>query len=568
MEDNMKHVLTTLFMGLILILGTVSTASAVSSSTAQDAQQEEVDKIFAEWDKPDTPGCALAVIKDGRIVYKKGYGIANLDYNIPITPQTVFDIGSTSKQFTAGSIALLALEGTISLDDDIRMYIPELPEYDQPITIRHLIHHTSGVRDYGTLWELAGMEDHNVYTLKDIVDMCAQQNSLNFSPGDEHLYSNSGYILLAAIVERVCGVTLGEYAKKHIFEPLGMKNTCVYEDRTAIIKNRATGYSKNQKGQYSIDHYFNFAMGGDGQVLTTVEDLFLWDQNFYDPKVGGQEFLDLIHTRGVLNSGEELDYAFGLGHGEYRGVKTVSHGGAWGGFRAQLIRIPEHKFSVAVLSNLGTVNPSALANKVIDIYLADSLQPKKEKAGGKTPREKPFSVDTKVFDLYEGKYQLEIGLMFKILKENNRLWVEVEGQPKLELQPLSETRYYLEMVEAEVTFVKDDSGKVKEMIFHQGEQDIKGKKIKASALTPEQMKDYEGEYHCAELRVTYKLFLDQGKLYAQIGKKDRTELNVMEEDSFAGSMFTGQFERNMEGQIIGFSLDAGRVKNLKFMKKQ
>jgi len=564
----MRHASTTLIIGLIFILGTASTGLAVPSLTAQDSHQEKVDTVFAEWDKPDSPGCALAVIKDGRIVYKKGYGAANLDHNIPITPQTVFDIGSTSKQFTAGAIALLALEGKLSLDDDIRTYIPELPEYDRPITIRHLIHHTSGVRDYGTLWGLAGMEDHNVYTMQDIVDMCAQQKNLNFTPGDEHLYSNSGYILLAVIVERVSGLTLGEYAKKHIFEPLGMNSTRIYEDRTAVIKNRATGYSKNDRGGFAIDHYINFAMGGDGQVLTTVEDLFLWDQNFYDPKVGGQEFLDLIHTRGVLNNGKELDYAFGLGHGEYRGVKTVSHGGAWGGFRAQLIRIPEYKFSVAVLSNLGTVNPSALANKVIDIYLADSLQPKKEKAGGKTPREKPFSVDPKVFDLYEGKYQLEIGLMFEILKENNRLWIHVEGQPKLELQPLSETRYYLEMVEAEVTFVKDDSGKVKEMILHQGERDIKGKKIKAPALTPEQMKDYEGEYHCAELRVTYKLFLDQGKLYAQIGKKDKFELNVTEKDVFAGSMFTGQFERNAEGRVAGFSLDAGRVKNLKFMKKQ
>jgi len=163
---------------------------------------------------------------------------------------------------------------------------------------------------------------------------------------------------------------------------------------------------------------------------------------------------------------------------------------------------------------------------------------------------------------------LEISLMLKILKENNRLWVKVEGQPKLELQPLSETRYYLEMVEAEVTFLKDDSGKVTKMILQQGERDIKGKKIEASALTPEQMKDYEGEYHSAELRVTYKLFLDQDKLYAQIGKKDKFELNVTEKDAFAGSRFTGQFERNAEGRVPGFILDAGRVKNLKFMKKE
>jgi CubicO group peptidase (beta-lactamase class C family) len=479
----------------------------------------------------------------------------------------VFDIGSTSKQFTAGSIALLALAGKISLDDDIRKHIPELPEYERPITIRHLVHHTSGVRDYGTLWGLAGIEDHNVYTTQDIVDICSQQKNLNFTPGDEYLYSNSGYILLAVIVERISGLTLGEYAKKNIFDPLGMKNTRIYEDRTAVIKSRATGYSKNDKGGYSIDHYINFAMGGDGQVLTTVEDLFLWDQNFYNPRVGGQEFLDLIHTRGVLNSGKELDYAFGLMHGEHRGVKTVHHGGAWGGFRAQLIRVPEHKFSVAVLSNLGSVNPSALANRVINIYLADHLEPEEEKVETKTSKEKVISVDPKIHDLYVGKYQLEIGLMFEVLKEENRLWIQVEGQPKFELQPLSETKYYLEMVDGTVTFIKDESEKYKKVTLNQGGRDVSGKRIEALAISPDKMKAYCGDYYSDELRVTYTLIMDQDKLYALIGEKEKIELNVTAEDEFAGSMFRGIFERNTEGQVIGFSLDAGRVKNLKFVRK-
>ena len=563
----MRRILSILFIGLILTFSPTIQETAALSSTAENSYQEQVDKIFRQWDKPESPGCALAVIKDGKIIYKKGYGAANLDYNIPITPQTVFDIGSTSKQFTAGSIALLALAGKLSLDDDIRKHIPELPEYEKPITIRNLIHHTSGVRDYGTLWGLAGIEDHNVFTIQDIVDICAQQKNLNFTPGEEYLYSNSGYILLAAIVERVSGMTLGEYAKKHIFDPLGMKHTLIYEDRTAIIKNRATGYSKNDKDGYSVDHYFNFAMGGDGQVLTTVEDLFLWDQNFYNPKVGGKEFLDLIHTRGVLNSGKELHYAFGLMHGEHRGLKTVSHGGAWGGFRAQLIRVPDHEFSVTVLSNLGSVNPSALANRVIDIYLADHLAPEKKKAETKTAETQVISVDPEVFDLYMGKYQLDIGLMFEVLKENNRLWIQVEGQPKFELQPLSETRYYLEMVDGQVTFAKDESGRVTKITLHQGGRDIKGKRIESSVLTPEQMKDYTGEYYSDELQVTYQLYVKQGKLYAQIGKKDKIELNVMTKDTFAGAMFTGTFERNVDGHITGFSLDAGRVKNLKFVRK-
>lgn len=289
-----------------------------------------VDNIFAEQDKPDSPGCAVAVIQDGKIIYKQGYGIANLDYNIPITPQTVFDIGSTSKQFTAACIALLVEEGKVSLNNNIRTYIPEIPEYQRPITISHLLHHTSGIRDYLELMNLAGMDWHNVYSDQDIIDLLARQIKLNFLPGEEYLYSNSGYILLAVIVKRVTGMSTGEYATKNIFKPLGMKNTFIYEDSTRIVKNRAIGYSKDEKNRFHIDHLFNFVLAGDGQIYTTVEDLFLLDKNFYNPKIGGENFRSLLLTRGWLNNGKEIDYAFGLFHGKYKGLKTVSHPGGWG----------------------------------------------------------------------------------------------------------------------------------------------------------------------------------------------------------------------------------------------
>ncbi|MBN1222328.1 MAG: serine hydrolase [Candidatus Aminicenantes bacterium] len=563
----MKKTHRVLFMAITILLVTAAFSHGVTGVTTQGSIEEKIDRIFSEWDKVDSPGCALAVIKDGQIAYEKAYGAANLDYDIPITPQTVFDIGSTSKQFTASCIILLALDGKISLDDDVHKYIPELPDYGKPVTIRHLIHHTSGVRDYGALWMLAGMEDHNVYTLQDIVDICARQNNLNFPPGEEHLYSNSGYILLAAIVERVSGMTLGAYAAKNIFEPLGMTHTLVYEDRTQIIKNRATGYSKNDKGTYQIDHYFNFAMGGDGQVLTTVEDLFLWDQNFYNPKVGGEEFLDFLHTRGSLNSGKTLDYAMGLSHGEYRGLKTVSHGGAWGGFRAQLMRIPSLKFSVIVLSNLGSISPDKLAYKVTDLYLADQLMPEKSETKPEPSMKEIVTVNSELFDLYAGNYQLEFGYMAKIFKENDRLWVQVAGQPKFELQPVSETEYYLEVIGAYITFIKDGSGNVSQLTFTQGGRDFSGKKIEVPPMSADELQEYGGEYTSEELLVTYTLISEDGILYLRIGKKPKIELTMTGKDSFSGPMFSGIFERNSGSRIAGLILDAGRVKNLKFTKK-
>ncbi|UCC39725.1 MAG: serine hydrolase [Candidatus Aminicenantes bacterium] len=555
------------FSILLIIICTVAAyANTLVHKEIDESLKAKIDKIFAEWDNPETPGCALAVIQDGEIVYKRGYGIANLDYNIPITSKTEFDIGSTSKQFTAACIALLIAEGKLSLDDDIRTYIPELPEYESSITVRHLLHHTSGVRDYLTLMGLSGMEAHNVYSDQDIVDLLAHQKNLNFAPGKEYLYSNSGYILLAVIVKRVSGMSMGEYANKHIFEPLGMTNTFVYEDRTRIIKNRAIGYSKDDKGVFHVDHFFNFDLAGDGQIYTTVEDLLLWDRNFYDLKVGGKNFISLMLTQGSLNSGKTLDYALGLMHGKYKGLKTVHHGGAWGGFRAQMIRISDHKFSVVVLSNLGSISPTKLAHKVIDLLLADHIQPDKEKKEAEKSQEKPATIDPAVYDAYVGKYQLEMGLLITITKEDNRLWAKVAGQQKIELFPISEATFDIKVVDAQVSFHKDDKGKVTKIVLHQGGQDMPGKKIEAPPLTQEQLAEYAGNYYSDELLVTYKLVMEEDKLFAYVRKQPRIEIEITEKDKFSGAMFRATIERAEDGEVIGFSLDAGRVKNLKFKK--
>ncbi|UCC40224.1 MAG: beta-lactamase family protein, partial [Candidatus Aminicenantes bacterium] len=234
------------------------------SVVSPDEKTDKVDKLFSKWDSTISPGAALAIIKDGRIVYKRGYGMANLEHNIPITPTSVFRIGSTSKQFTASCVAILALQGKISLDDDIRKHIPELPKYEKPITIRHLLHHTSGMRDYLTLSAIAALPDDHFYTPKDSVELLSRQRGLNFPPGEEHLYSNSGYLLLGVIVQRVSGKSLNDFAQTHIFKPLGMENTHFHDDHTMVVENRADGYSPLKKGfridMTTLDHV------GDGGV--------------------------------------------------------------------------------------------------------------------------------------------------------------------------------------------------------------------------------------------------------------------------------------------------------------
>ena len=305
------------------------------SCSSTDIRTGKVDEIFSTWDRIDSPGCALGVINNGKLIYTRGYGSANLEYGLPITSKSVFRIGSTSKQFTAMCIALLEEEEKLSLDDNIRRYIPEMPVYESAITIRHLLHHTSGIRDYLTLWSIAGSRDDDFFVDDEVLAMLSRQKELNFAPGDEYLYSNSGYFLLSQIVKRITGKSMREYAEKNIFEPLGMTHTHFHDDHTRIVPKRASGYESTGKNMFRIS-MTTLDMIGDGGIFTTIEDLLLWDRNFYENKLGkgGPELIEKMQTTGCLNDGTHLDYALGLVVKEHRGLKKVSHGGAFVGYRA------------------------------------------------------------------------------------------------------------------------------------------------------------------------------------------------------------------------------------------
>ncbi|MDE0689023.1 MAG: serine hydrolase [Candidatus Poribacteria bacterium] len=332
----------------------------------------KVDQLFAEWDKSDSPGAALAIVKDGEIIYKQGYGTANLEYDIPITTTTIFDIASVSKQFAGFAIATLSHEGKFSLDDDIRTYLPDVPDFGSTITIRHLSHHTSGLRDWVQSLVIAGDMMDDVISFKHILRMARHQKTLNFEPGSEFLYSNTGYNLLAEIVERVTGDSFRDWTDTHIFKPLGMANSHFHDDYEMILKNRAYSYQADENGGYK--HAVNNTTAlGSSSLYSTVEDLAKWILNFDHTRIGEQAVIEQMHQRGVLNDGEQIDYAFGLNIGEYRGLKTVGHSGSWRGFRSHLTRFPDQKFGVVILCNLDTFNPLSLAEKIADFYLVDVL---------------------------------------------------------------------------------------------------------------------------------------------------------------------------------------------------
>ena len=344
---------------------------AVGQSALPDSLAKRVDAVFSRF-TPATPGCAVGVFQNGKIAYAKGYGLASVEFAAPITPRTPFITGSLSKQFTAAAIALLVEQGRLSLDDDVRKYVPELHDYGKRVTIGHLVHHTSGLRDFWALVDAGGMRPDDGYTVSDILALAARQRRLNFDPGAEYNYSNTGYVLLGVVVQRVTGKTLRQFAAEQIFTPLGMANSHFHDDHNEVVRGRASAYSPLPGGGWRINIWNNDIVG-QGGVMTTMEDLQKWDENFYTGVVGGKGFLARQLQRGKLNNDSTLTYAFGVQVGSYRGMPTVEHSGSTGGYRTDLVRFPSAHTSVATLCNVSNADAGALANRVADVVLGNKF---------------------------------------------------------------------------------------------------------------------------------------------------------------------------------------------------
>jgi CubicO group peptidase (beta-lactamase class C family) len=328
----------------------------------------EVDAVFAQWDRPGSPGCALGVYKDGQIVYTRGYGMADLEHDAPINPDSVFYAGSVSKQFTAMAAALAIRQGRLGADDDVRKYVPELPDHGRPITIRHLVHHTSGLRDINALMVLAGRREDDAFDNEAVLRTAGRQKALNFMPGDEYLYSNSGYAMLALAIERATGTPFAAYADVNIFQPLGMTVSHFHTDLSRLVKHRAYAYDRRADGTFALNSPQNERAGAGG-LFTSVRELVRWDENFYDGRVGGLDVIRMLETPGRLNGGTELTYAWGLMIGSYRGLPVVEHSGSLGGYRAHILRFRAAHASVAVLCNVSNVNTRTAVRRVADAVL-------------------------------------------------------------------------------------------------------------------------------------------------------------------------------------------------------
>lgn len=406
-------------------------------SFGQIKESQSIDNIFMEWDKPNTPGAAIGIIKNGNLIYSNGYGIGDLEHDIEITPSSVFYIGSVSKQFVTFSILLLEEQGKLNLDDKIQKHLPDFPEYDSPLTIRHFIHHTSGVRDYLTLMYLKGRSYLDKIDENEVYELIKKQKELNFSPGEKHLYSNSCYFMLAMIIEKAAGHSLKMFAHENIFEPLGMKNSLFYDDNTDLIKNRVFSYKKKSNEEGFDNLIMRFDLVGSGGVYSNIEDLFLWDQNFYKNKLGkgGQKIINKMHEEGLLNSGESSGYAFALNNGVYRGLKTVSHGGSLAGYRAQLMRFPEEKTSIIILANRGDSNPTDKTLQVADVILENEFSEKPQKKKDNTVQNStnnskkifPKQLIGELKDYTGNFYSEELDFNYLVILRDGKLKVEISN---------------------------------------------------------------------------------------------------------------------------------------------
>ena len=363
----------TLLVTAIVVL-TQSLIPAQQGAAVAPAPAAAVDDIFSKWSS-STPGCAVGVAVAGKPVLLKAYGMADLERDVRNMPDTIFEAGSVSKQFTAMAVQLLASEGKLSIDDQVRKYIPELPDYGKPLTIRHMLSHTSGLRDWGSIESIAGWpRTTREYTHAHVLEIVSKQKALNFDPGTNWSYSNTGFNLAAIIVSRVSGMSLAEFSKQRIFGPLGMTHTSWRDDHTRIVKGRAIAYSQDN-GDYHIEMPFE-NIYGNGGLLTTVGDLLIWNENLVNPKVGNAKLISEMATGGTFNDGKPLEYyGLGLFIEIHRGVHNVYHSGSTAGYRAHLNRFPDSRTSVAVLCNGSNGDASRAANRVSDLYLGDRLKP-------------------------------------------------------------------------------------------------------------------------------------------------------------------------------------------------
>jgi CubicO group peptidase (beta-lactamase class C family) len=545
-------------VGVMLFAPTLASAQGPASNDLA----KKIDQIFARFG-PTSPGCAVGLAKDGQTLYTHGYGSANLEYGVPLTDSTVLESGSVAKQFTASAILALVADGKLKLTDDIRRYLPEVPEFGgQKITIQNLLTHTSGLRDQ---WGLLGIEGRGpgtqVHTLMTTLDLVAHQKMLNFPPGSAYLYSNTGYALAALIVQRVSGKSLDAFMQERYFRPLGMTHTQWRDDFTEVVRNRATAYSGSDATGFHQDMPFT-NMIGNGGLLSTVGDLMKWNENLDRGTIGGRSYLDAIQTQMRLNNGRTLSYALGLTVNSYNGAREVSHDGSTAGYRTYLARFPEQHVSIAVWCNNASAGPGALGHQVADLVLSKGTIA----AGG--PSAEKVELPAAALEQWAGTYRDVFSDQTLTLTASNGTLRSPESGGgrgnQTVLVPVGGLRF---RGSAGIATFSTVGGK-RMFALPRADGDTSHYEEVRLPPSPVRLRDYVGTYASDELDVRFTIAERDGKLFLQRRPSEEFELRPSYEDDFrsGGGLGTLRFARDTKGAINGFSFYAGRVVDVRFRR--
>ena len=530
----------------------------------------KADSIIKASFSATNPGCAIGVVKDGKILFKQTYGMSNLDYRIPVSDSTVFNLASVSKQFTAFLVLLLEKEGKLNLDDEIGKYIPELKIYGPVVTIRQLLHHTSGIPSTDNVLLFAGLSPEMPWDSDDEFNMIQTYQKLNYKPNAEENYSNAGYFLLTRIVEKVTGESFAQCMAEKVFKPLKMKTASIYDSPGKIIPNRASGYRKTGD-VYIKTNTEGESISGSTNVYVSISDMAKWCINLTTHLLGGTELSDKqFNTKDTLNNGDTIHYTYGFFTGKRRGLKTVEHGGFTMGFKDQVTVIPEAGFAVFIMSNNENIDPGNIATKIVDLYLKDQLKPEINKD------HKEITINKDLYNLYMGSYIMDDGMILKFDNINDTLKLIIPGAPLFVMYPEKENEFFLKDFDAQCTFnIKE--GKVNEIVWHQNNVNPKGiRYTEPKQLTQKELQEFAGKYEIPELNVTYPVTLNENelivtlpKVFRYVGIDTKMKINHTSGDNFHGILGKIVFKRDPQGKITGFIIaDIGRIRNIEFTKKQ
>jgi len=539
------------------------------SEAVATGPDDRVDQLLAPFSGDDTPGALVGVVVDGTLRFCRAYGMANLPHGIPFETSTISNIGSVTKQFTAMGLLLLQAEGKLSLEDDIREHIPELPDFGTPITLKNLLNHTGGYREIYNLLPMAGYQGEDTFSRDKAIQIVQRQPDLQALPNTEFNYNNTGYVLLATTIERVTEMTFPEYMKAKVFEALGMNDTRVKAYQGEIIPGSAQGYITAEGGGYRTARDLAASYGAGG-IYTTVEDLFKWMMNYRDQNLGGPDAIAAITTNTILISGDSTGYGLGLGLGEFRGRKIYTHTGGDTAHRAYFGYYPELESGVIILSNNGSFILN-VARQIALIFFEDRFDPEE-------PEPEEEAVDTtegmseERLEAITGNWRIitptsSLHIVYSV--EDGQLYAQATGQPRFRLVPDSDSSAVFQGVEASITFHFEEDGTVNRATHHQGPS-LPMERVEKVDLSAGDLVSFAGRYYCEELETRIEITVEDGKLVVHSIRMEPLTLTHTEGDEFSSSAFffaTIAFERSGNGQITGFMASNSRTKNVWFQRQ-